>query len=156
VVGPPGSAPPYSAPPQQSSGGSRGPWIPLLAVATALFLLLSIVMSGLFFSKSGQHEDTRKELAASETKVSERDTSIKDKDSKISALQTELDSTKQQLTGTKSKVGTLTDEKAVIGQCLKLVFQFIEALAKRDTNKANGLINQLRTPCNRAQAIVGS
>lgn len=169
---PPGSAPPFAGGPQPGPGGmpmripptptkSKGPWIPLLAATTALFLVVSLVMSVLYFTKSGQQNDTATKLAASETTVSERNNQIKDKDGKISALEAELkktksdlESTKQQLQGTQNKVGTLTEEKAIVSQCLKLVLQYIAAVADRDTAKASSLLNQLNRPCNQANAII--
>ena len=158
--GPPGVMPPHSGPPgppaAQKSG--RGPIVPILAGATALLLVLGLVMTGLFIWKTGQQGDTQTKLTASQQKynkdVTDRDQKIDELQGKYDNAQKDLSATKQQLEGTKSQLNATSDEKAVIAQCLKLVFEYIQAVANQNRSQANTLLSALDAPCRRAQVLI--
>jgi len=135
--------------------------VPILAVATALLLILAVVMTGLFVVKNNDLESTQKDLAASKSQVARQQATIKENEAKISGLQGEVTKTKsdlaaaqQELSGVKSRLGNTQAEKQVVEQCLRLVFQFIEALADQDRARANALVAQLRAPCDAAERII--
>lgn len=144
--GPPGTGYP-ATPAGPAPSAARGPWIPLLAGTTAFFLLLTMIMTGLFVATAAQQNETSRKLTSSRSTVS-------DQREQLEKVTQERDDAKEELAGSENKVGALTDEKEVISQCLTLMFQFIEAAAANNRSQATALADQLREPCNRAQAIV--
>jgi hypothetical protein len=150
----PTSAPPGSAYPTGSYQGgppparpSRGPWIPVLAGICALLLVVSLAVTGLLIAKSNDLSESRA------TAASQRE-QLREKDGKIATVEDERDKAKQDLDGSKDEVGSLTADKATIAQCLKLMFQMLEAAAAGNRAQVNALAKQLDAPCTRAEALV--
>jgi hypothetical protein len=119
----------------------------VLAALTGLFLIVSLATGGLLIAKSS-------DLSASEDTVTSQADDLKKKDSKIATLEGERDKAKQDLDGSKDELGTVNADKAVIAKCLKVVFQFFDAIGAGNTGKADAAAKQIDTLCGPAEALV--
>ncbi|HWH01293.1 MAG TPA: hypothetical protein VNV66_18730 [Pilimelia sp.] len=158
--GPPSSGPPagptamYGAPPPAAQGRGRVLTI-LLSAATAVFLVATVVLAVLFAGKSGDLEETRKDRAA---QIAQRDGTIADRDAEIGSLKkdvnnarTELEETRQKLTGTQNDRDKIEREKQVVGRCLQLFADSMDAALKGDRARVNRLSGDLKKTCDEAE-----
>ena len=149
--GAPESAPPYGAP---AAPGKKGPWVPVLAGTTALFLVISIVFLGLWISTGNDLEAANATISDQKDTISDRDktiadnkTAIDDKDKKISSLQDDLKRSKKS-----SK--DLADEKETIAKCLRLVAAWIQANRSGDQERIAKAAKAAQKPCEEADRVM--
>ncbi|MEV6928626.1 hypothetical protein AB0M46_29620 [Dactylosporangium sp. NPDC051485] len=153
VSGPPTSGFPgaYPAPPAKK----RGIAVPLLASLLTLAVIAAGVFVFLYVDKSDK-------LTQSETQSAQRqaalDQSNKDLDqtkTDLKAKADELTKAQQDLRGTQADSTEAKRQRDVIGSCLKLLIEALDASNQGDKTTAQNKISQMEKPCNEAQRILG-
>nr|BFE62562.1 hypothetical protein GCM10020063_070880 [Dactylosporangium thailandense] len=167
MSGPPMAYGPVSSPPTSGFPGQpvgyppveppkkRGIAVPLLASLLALAVIAAGVFVGLYVQKSDK-------LTKSESQSSQRQASLdqtnKDLDQTKKDLQAkadELTKSQQDLRGTQADSTEAKRQRDVIGQCLKLLLEALDASAAGDKTTMQNKINEMDKPCNEAQTILG-
>ncbi|MFG2037015.1 hypothetical protein [Dactylosporangium sp. NPDC048998] len=167
MSGPPAAYGPVSAPPTTGFPGQpmayppvgptkkRGVAVPLLAGLLALAVIAAGVFVGLYVDKSSK-------LTKSETQSAQRqaslDASNKDLDqtrNDLKAKADELTKAQQDLRGTQADSTEAKRQRDVIGTCLKLLLEALDASASGDKTTTQNKIKEMDKPCNEAQGILG-
>ena len=167
MSGPPTAYGPISGPPTSGFPGQpigfpvaqppkkRGVAVPLLASLLALAVIAAGVFVGLWVDKSNQ-------LDASESKSNQRqaslDQSAKDLEQTRNDLKSkadELTKAQRDLAGTETESTEAKRQRDVIGTCLKLLLEALDASAAGDKTTTQNKINEMKKPCNEAQVILG-
>ena len=163
MSGPPIAYGPVSGPPTSGFPGfpiaeppkKRGVAVPLLSSLLALAVIAAGVFVGLWVDKSNK-------LDASESKSNQRQVSLdqsnKDLDQTRNDLKSkadELTKAQQDLRGTQADSSEAKRQRDVIGNCLKLLLEALDASAAGDKTTTQNKINEMEKPCNEAQVILG-
>jgi hypothetical protein len=175
MSGPPAAYGPVSAPPTSGFPGiptsgfpgqpvayppvgpakKRGIAVPLLSSLLALAVIAAGVFVGLWVDKSNK-------LTASETKSNQRQVALDQSNKDLEQTRTDLkakadDLTKaqQDLRGTQADSTEAKRQRDVIGNCLKLLLEALDASSKNDKTTMQNKINEMEKPCNEAQVILG-
>ncbi|MEV8512380.1 hypothetical protein [Dactylosporangium sp. NPDC051484] len=167
MSGPPTAYGPVSAPPITGFPGQpaayppvgpqkkRGVAVPLLASLLALAVIAAGVFVGLYVDKSDK-------LTKSETQSAQRqaslDTTSKDLEqtrSDLKAKADELTKAQQDLRGTQADSTEAKRQRDVIGKCLTLLFDALEASAANDKTTMQNKLKEMDKPCTDARSILG-
>ncbi|GAA0722719.1 hypothetical protein Drose_08985 [Dactylosporangium roseum] len=177
---PPMSAPPMSGPPMSGPPNTYGPVsgapvfpaqpvgyppvdqpkkkgiaVPILASLLALAVIAAGVFVGLYIDKSGKLDKSEKLSAQRQQTL---DSTQKDLDTTKSDLQkkaNDLTKAQQDLRGTQADSTEAKRQRDVIGKCLTLLLQFIEAANKGDQTTMQNKLNELDKPCDEASTLLG-
>lgn len=157
-LGPPMSAPPgpglpYGAPPP--SGAGRRRTVLVLALVVGLLVPVSVVLTGLFVTKSNELNRTERELTG---QIAERDRKITANGQEIDQLKRNLQAAndkiaavEQDLTGTKNDRDEQARQKAVIANCLDLFGKAMTASSQSAFDKA---IKEAEKVCDEADGYL--
>jgi chromosome segregation ATPase len=153
MSGPPGYGVPYSGAPDygQPPPAKRGVAMPLFAGLTVLFFLVSAVMTGLYVSKSGAYNGKVNDVKAKNAAIATKDGQISDLQKQVAALQGQLDAAGQKQSGTQSQLDEISREKDVIGNCLTLLLEALDAASKGDKATATAKASAADAPCTESQ-----
>ncbi|WP_018352902.1 hypothetical protein [Longispora albida] len=122
----------------------------VLAILCAVFFLIAAVMTGMYFVKAGDAAEAQKKADT----VAQKEQKITELTGQLNTAKSDLEKTKQQLAGSQNTGKDLEEQKRVVATCLKLTFQFLDAVTSQDEAKrasAQGILDQMRTPCNQAE-----
>ncbi|MGA8114699.1 MAG: hypothetical protein WCA46_13620 [Actinocatenispora sp.] len=133
----------------------RGPWIPVLAAAAAVFLILSVTMTVLFVSKNGAYNDEKKVSAQRQSTVTAQKKKIGDLTKELDSTKDKLDKANQDLSGAQNKNKDLAGEKATVAKCLSMLEDALAAAGGNDDKKFRKLWHDLQEPCQKADSIIG-
>jgi hypothetical protein len=164
---PPMPAPPTSGPPTSGFPGQpigyplrvppkrRDVAVPVLAA----LLALAVIATGLF---AGLWADRSNKFDASETRSNQRQVALDQSGTELRQARTDLTTKADELTKAQQDLRSAEAEKTelkrqrdVIGTCLKLLFEALDALEKGDRTTAQNKINEMKAPCNEAEVILG-
>ncbi|GAA2381851.1 hypothetical protein [Dactylosporangium salmoneum] len=166
MSGPPMSYGPVSGPPTSGFPGGpvgypaqpapkRGFAVPLLSSLLALAVIAAGVFVFLYVDKSDK-------LTKSETQSSQRQAALDQSDKDLDQTKTdlkakadELTKAQQDLRGTQADSTEAKRQRDVIGSCLKLLLEALDASAANDKTTMQNKINEMEKPCNEAQTILG-
>ena len=145
-----------AAPPPTKKGRER--WVPILAGATALLLVLSGVFAGLWYF---QTSDLERKLADREKTIASHEDTIKDNKKEISELKEDLEkaqedlaSAQEELEATEGENEDLASEKEIISECLRLLIEFLDAAGRNDQATAEQKLAELQQPCEEAEQLI--
>jgi hypothetical protein len=139
-------------PARAPSGGQSRP-IVLLGGATAVLLVLGLMMTGLFVFKSNQQAETRDQLATAQAALATRDQKATDAEKQLADVKSQLADAQQQLADAqKSATATKANQK-VVGQCLTLVTQALTTARTGTANQLDAALKKLKTPCAKADKV---
>jgi predicted cobalt transporter CbtA len=147
-VAPAGMRVPASGP----AGGQSRP-IVLLGGATAVLLVLGLVMTGLFVFKSNQQTETRDQLATAQAALAARDEKSAAASKKLADVKSQLADAQQQLADAQKAASTTKANQVVIGQCLTLVTKALTTARSGTSNQLDAALKKLKTPCARADKL---
>jgi hypothetical protein len=150
--GVPESAPPYGAP--TPPPGKKGPWVPVLAATTALFLVMSIVFLGLWITTGSDLDAANATIKDQKDTIGARDKTIKEKNDTITDKDKEIKSLQDNLKRSKKSSKDLADEKEIIAKCLRLVAAWIQASREGDEEKIRKAAKALQKPCEEAEKVM--
>lgn len=149
---PPTGSPPTAAPPAPPPA-SKGRATIVLAVVSALLLVLGAVGFGLYVNERGELRDTRADLTGQLQEqrdiVTEQEEKITETEARVGELTTELDTTKENLAG-------VTEERDVLLPCMRRAQEMFDAARAGDEDKLDTALRQADIACSRAQAGVDS
>jgi hypothetical protein len=155
VSGPPGyPGQPMAYPPVQPAK-KRGVAVPILASLLALAVIAAGVFVGLYVDKSSKLTKSEKLAAQRQSTInstqSELDTTKADLKSKADALT----QAQQDLRGTQADSTEAKRQRDVIGTCLKLLLEALDAANAGDKTTTQNKLNEMDKPCNEAQTLLG-
>ncbi|HEY3501568.1 MAG TPA: hypothetical protein VGN37_02140 [Actinocatenispora sp.] len=128
----------------------RGPWIPVLAAAAAVFLILAGTMTVLYVGKSGDLTSEKKVAADRQGTIDDQKSKLDDLNKQLDDTKKERDKAKQDLSGAQNKNTDLSKQRDIIAKCLSLLEQAIVASGKGDEAKTKKLLKELDKPCKEA------
>lgn len=151
----PDSAPPFGAPPPAGPPSpKKGPWVPVLAGTTALFLIISVVFLGLWISTGNDLDKANQTISKQKDTISARDKTISDNKETIDDRDDKIKSLQGDLKKSKKNSKDLADEKATIAKCLRLVAAWIQASREGDEEKTKRAAKALQKPCEEADKVM--
>ncbi|MGI5244498.1 hypothetical protein [Dactylosporangium sp. CA-139066] len=167
MSGPPVAYGPVSGPPTSGFPGQpigypgaeppkkRGIAVPLLSGLLALAVIAAGVFVGLWVDKSNK-------LEASEAKSNQRQVALDQSNKDLEQTRTdlkakadELAKSQQDLRGTQADSTEAKRQRDVIGNCLKLLLEALDAANSGDKTTTQNKLNEMEKPCNEAQVILG-
>lgn len=151
----PTSAMPTLDAPFGAPAAKRRPLVPVLAGLAALFFLATVVMTGLYLSKSSDDKRTRAQVAAQQKTISDQGKKIDGLSGDLQSTKDQLSKTQQDLTGTKNTADELQHEKEVISNCLTLLGEAGAAADRGDRTTYNAKMKQADSACNEADKYLG-
>lgn len=156
ISGPPIGYPgqPIAYPPVEPPK-KRGVAVPLLASFLALAVIAAGVFIGLYFDKSSKLQKSDKVSAQRQASL---DTTNKDLETTKADLKSKVDEltkAQQDLRGTQADSTEVKRQRDVIGTCLKLLLEALDASAANDKTTMQNKINEMEKPCNEAQVLLG-
>ncbi len=119
----------------------------VLSAVTALAVVLSLVLAGLFFVASGDLSENRATVASQKEQLAA-------KEAKIVKVEDERDKARQDLDTRQDELGVVSEDKKTIASCLKLLLQLMTAAGAGNRAQVEKLAKQLDQPCTRAEALV--
>ncbi|MET7396218.1 hypothetical protein ABZS66_22315 [Dactylosporangium sp. NPDC005572] len=177
---PPMSAPPMSGPPMSGPPNAFGPVsgppafpgqpvayppvgppkkrgvaVPILASLLALAVIAAGVFVGLYVDKSGKLDKSEKLAADRQVTI---DNTTKELDTTKADLKSKADDlakAQQDLRGTQADSTEAKRQRDVIGTCLKLLLEALEAANKGDQTTMQNKLNEMDKPCNEAEVLLG-
>ncbi len=163
MSGPPVAYGPVSGPPGYAQGGYQTPGpppkksvaVPILASLLALAIIAAGVFVGLYVDKSGK-------LDKSEKLASQRQDSLTATQGDLDKTKTELKSkaddlakAQQELRGVTADSTEAKRQRDVIGTCLKLLLEALDASSKGDKTTLQNKLNEMDKPCDEAEVLLG-
>jgi hypothetical protein len=180
VSGPPTSVPPYgtmpqsgppypmpqSGPPQMGApvllgppsaepGKKRGAAVPVLSGLTVLFLIVAGVFVGLYIDKSSKLNAEQKTVASQKSTITDNTSEIDRLNRDLKTKTEQLNETEQKLRGSQSLADKTKQERDVVGKCLTLLTEALNAASQGNKTVFDAKILEMRTPCNEADKILG-
>ncbi len=132
----------------------RGPWIPVLTAATAVFLILAVTMTVMFVTKNGDYNNEKKVAASRQSTIDGQKKKIDDLGKQLDSTKKDLDKANQDLSGAKSTNKSLASDKATVAKCLSMLEDALVAAGKNDEKKYRELVKDLQAPCRKADALI--
>ena len=163
MSGPPVSYGPVSGPPGYAQSGYQTPGpapkksvaVPILASLLALAIIAAGVFVGLYIDKSGK-------LDKSEKLASQRQDSLTATQGELDKTKTDLKSKADELTKAQQELRGVTADSTeakrqrdVIGTCLKLLLEALDASSKGDKTTLQNKLNEMNKPCDEAEVLLG-
>jgi hypothetical protein len=180
-AGPPMSAPPMSAPPMSGPPMGYGPVssppmgypgqpiayppvepprkrgiaVPLLASFLALAVIAAGVFVGLYFDKSSKLNKSEKVSSQRQAALDAANKDLETTKADLKSKADELTKAQQDLRGTQADSTEAKRQRDVIGNCLKLLFEALDASSKNDRTTMQNKINEMEKPCNESRVLLG-
>jgi hypothetical protein len=163
MSGPPVAYGPVSGPPGYAQGGYQTPGpaprksvaVPILASLLALAVIAAGVFVGLYIDKSDK-------LGKSEKLASQRQDSLTSTQGELDKTKTDLKSKADELTKAQQELRGVTADgteakrqRDVIGTCLKLLLEALDASSKGDKTTLQNKLNEMDKPCDEAEILLG-
>jgi uncharacterized protein YlxW (UPF0749 family) len=139
---------PDYAQPQPKRG--RGATI-TFAILTVVFFLATAVLTGLYVTKNSAYNQKANDLKARDTSITSLNGQMDDLKKQLKTAQDQLDSANQKQTGTQNQLDEVTKEKQVIGNCLTLLVEALDAAGRGDQATAKAKGDAAQAPCTEAQ-----
>lgn len=168
MSGPPTSYGPISAPPVGFPGQpqpvgyppvggpkKRGVAVPLLAGLLALAVIAAGVFVGLYVDKSSKLDKSEKVSAQRQASLDAANKDLESTRNDLKAKADELTKAQQDLRGTQADSTEAKRQRDVIGNCLKLLLEALDASSKGDKTTMQNKISEMEKPCNEAQVLLG-
>ncbi|GEM_PF-3426609 len=144
---PMGGPAPFSGPPMSGPPAKRGPAVAILAVLTAVFLLVGGVMAALYLTAN-------KDLTASKKTASEQQARAAELDKQLAVAKSDAEKSKaaneQNLKGSQSQVDDLKQRISTIKQCIVLVGEAQDATTAGDKTTAAAKLAEAKPICQKA------
>ncbi|WP_432836509.1 hypothetical protein [Dactylosporangium sp. CA-092794] len=166
MSGPPTAYGPVSAPPMGFPGQpvgyppiqppkKRGVAVPLLASLLALAVIAAGVFVGLYVDKSSKLDSSEKTSQQRQAALDQTNKDLDQTKTDLKAKADELTKAQQDLRGTQADSTEAKRQRDVIGNCLKLLLEALDASANGDKTTTQNKLNELEKPCNEAQTLLG-
>ncbi len=132
----------------------RGPWIPVLTAATAVFLILAVTMTVMFVTKNGDYNNEKKVAASRQSTIDGQKKKISDLGKRLDSTKKDLDKANKDLSGEQDTNKSLADDKATVAKCLSMLEDALVAAGKNDEKKYRQLVKDLQAPCRKADDLI--
>ncbi|WP_433216883.1 hypothetical protein ACQP00_08620 [Dactylosporangium sp. CS-047395] len=142
-------------PPPAEPAKKRGIAVPLLASLLALAVIAAGVFVGLYVDKSSKLDKSENTSAQRQASLDQTNKDLDSTKKDLQAKADELSKSQQDLRGTQADSTEAKRQRDVIGQCLKLLLEALDASAAGDKTTTQNKINEMDKPCNEAQVILG-
>jgi hypothetical protein len=146
---------PMGYPPVGPPAKKRGIAVPLLASLLALAVIAAGVFVGLYVDKSNKLERSQATSNQRQATLDQTNKDFEQTKKDLQAKADELSKSQQDLRGTQADSTEAKRQRDVIGQCLKLLLEALDASAAGDKTTTQNKINEMNKPCNEAQVILG-
>jgi hypothetical protein len=146
-------APQRSRVPAPAPIGGRSRPIVLLGGATAVLVVLGLVMTGLFVFKSNQQNETSAKLATAQSQLAARDAKVVAARNQLTALQAQLTDAQQRLSGAQQSAASTRTNRQVVRQCLGLVAQALKTARSESASQLDAALKRLKAPCAKANRV---
>jgi hypothetical protein len=133
----------------------RGVAVPLLASFLELAVIAAGVFVGLYFDKSSKLQKSEKVSAQRQASLDTTNKDLETTKGDLKAKADELTKAQQDLRGTQADSTEVKRQRDVIGTCLKLLLEALDASAANDKTTMQNKINEMEKPCNEAQVLLG-
>jgi hypothetical protein len=163
MSGPPMAYGPVSAPPGYAQGGYQTPGpapkksvaVPILASLLALAVIASGVFVGLYVDKSGKLDKSEKLASQRQDSLTSTQGELDKTKTDLKAKADELTKAQQDLRGVTADSTESKRQRDVIGTCLKLLLEALDASAKGDKTTLQNKLNEMNKPCDEAEVLLG-
>lgn len=156
------SGPPTSGLPSQPTEypvtgppNKRGVAVPLLATFLALVVIVAGVFVGLWVDKSNTLATTESTSNQRQVALDQSDKDLEQTRTDLKAKAAELAKAQQDLRAGEAEKTEFKRQRDVMGTCLKLLIEALDAINDGDKTTADKKVNEMKQPCNEAQAILG-
>jgi hypothetical protein len=140
-----------AGPPPQKKGLA----VPLLAGLLALAVIAAGVFIGLYVNESGKLDKSEKLAAQRQTSLDSANTDLDKTKKDLQSKTDELTQAQQDLRGSKNDSEQAKKERDIVGTCLKLLTEALDASDKGDKATFDSKVAQLDQPCKQAFTIIG-
>lgn len=163
MSGPPVAYGPVSAPPGYAQGGYQTPGpapkrsvaVPILASLLALAVIAAGVFVGLYVDKSGKLDKSEKLASQRQTDLTSTQGELEKTKADLKSKADDLTKAQQDLRGTQADSTEAKRQRDVIGTCLKLLLEALDASGKGDKTTLQNKLNEMDKPCNEAETLLG-
>ncbi|MEU0552673.1 hypothetical protein [Dactylosporangium sp. NPDC006015] len=168
MSGPPMSAPPtaygpVSGPPGYAQGGYQTPGpapkksvaVPILASLLALAVIAAGVFVGLYFDKSGKLDKSEKLASQRQDTITSTQGELDKTKGDLKSKADELAKAQQELRGVTADSTEAKRQRDVIGKCLSLLIEALDASNKGDKTTLQNKITEMKKPCDEADTLLG-
>jgi hypothetical protein len=146
---------PVSYGPVQQPEKKRGVAVPILASLLALAVIAAGVFVGLYVDKSGKLDKSQRLASDRQTTINTTNAELDKTKKDLQTKTDELTKAQQDLRGSENNNAQTKAERDIIALCLKLLTEALTASANGDRTTMNKKIEEMRDPCNKADAIIG-
>jgi hypothetical protein len=163
MSGPPVAYGPVSGPPGYAQGGYQTPGpapkksiaVPILASLLALAIIAAGVFVGLYVDKSGKLDKSEKLASQRQDSLTSTQGELDKTKTDLKAKADELTKAQQELRGVSADSTEAKRQRDVIGTCLKLLLEALEASSKGDKTTLQNKLNEMDKPCDEAEVLLG-
>ncbi|GAA3188739.1 hypothetical protein ACFO1B_10305 [Dactylosporangium siamense] len=163
MSGPPVAYGPVSAPPGYAQAGYQTPGpppkksiaVPILASLLALAIIAAGVFVGLYVDKSGKLDKSEKLAAQRQDSLTSTQGELDKTKTDLKAKADELTKAQQELRGVTADSTEAKRQRDVIGTCLKLLLEALDASSKGDKTTLQNKLNEMNKPCDEAEVLLG-
>jgi len=163
MSGPPVAYGPVSGPPGYAQGGYQTPGpppkksiaVPILASLLALAIIAAGVFVGLYVDKSGKLDKSEKLASQRQDSLTSTQGELDKTKTDLKAKADELTKAQQDLRGVTADSTESKRQRDVIGTCLKLLLEALDASAKGDKTTLQNKLNEMDKPCDEAEVLLG-
>ena len=163
MSGPPAAYGPVSGPPGYAQGGYQTPGpppkksiaVPILASLLALAIIAAGVFVGLYVDKSGKLDKSEKLAAQRQDSLTATQGDLDKTKTDLKAKADELTKAQQELRGVTADSTEAKRQRDVIGTCLKLLLEALDASSKGDKATLQNKLTEMNKPCDEAEVLLG-
>jgi hypothetical protein len=163
MSGPPVAYGPVSGPPGYAQGGYQTPGpppkksiaVPILASLLALAIIAAGVFVGLYVDKSGKLDKSEKLASQRQENLTSTQGELDKTKTDLKAKADELTKAQQDLRGVTADSTESKRQRDVIGTCLRLLLEALDASAKGDKTTLQNKLNEMDKPCDEAEVLLG-
>jgi hypothetical protein len=163
MSGPPVAYGPVSGPPGYAQSGYQTPGappkksiaVPILASLLALAIIATGVFVGLYVDKSGKLDKSEKLASQRQDSLTSTQGELDKTKADLKSKADELTKAQQDLRGVTADSTESKRQRDVIGTCLKLLLEALDASAKGDKTTLQNKLNEMDKPCDEAEVLVG-
>lgn len=163
MSGPPVAYGPVSSPPGYAQSGYQTPGpppkksiaVPILASLLALAIIAAGVFVGLYVDKSGKLDKSEKLASQRQDSLTATQGELDKTKTDLKAKADELTKAQQELRGVTADGTEAKRQRDVIGTCLKLLLEALDASSKGDKTTLQNKLNEMDKPCDEAEVLLG-
>jgi len=129
--------------------------VPLLASLLALAVIAAGVFVGLYVDKSGKLDKSKTQSAQRQASLDSANKDLEQTRTDLKAKADELTKAQQDLRGTQADSTEAKRQRDVIGTCLKLLLEALDASSKGDKTTLQNKLNEMDKPCDESEVLLG-